>query len=218
MSAKGTTWSNHKYIKVEDGKYYYPDSYEGGRHNANADPNAPTVESREPTGWDTKLFASFEDSLRLENGKLDPQAVQNMLLFGKDESGKAYDNFKVALGKAGIDTSQIDEQSLNLMRYKVVEHYKNEFAKEKAADAAEAPVSQTAKTSKSVKKKKATASVKTTETPKKTEVKTPESSIAKNKVKYAYKANGKIKKEIKHGLIQIPKYEIKPTKLKWNIL
>lgn len=21
MSAKGTTWSNHKYIKVEDGKY-----------------------------------------------------------------------------------------------------------------------------------------------------------------------------------------------------
>lgn len=31
-SAKGSTWENHKYIKRVDGTYYYPDSYEGGRH------------------------------------------------------------------------------------------------------------------------------------------------------------------------------------------
>lgn len=31
-SAKGSTWEKHKYIKSVDGKYYYPDSYEGGRH------------------------------------------------------------------------------------------------------------------------------------------------------------------------------------------
>lgn len=31
-SAKGTTWENHKYIKRINGTYYYPDSYEGGRH------------------------------------------------------------------------------------------------------------------------------------------------------------------------------------------
>lgn len=31
-SAKGTTWEDHKYIKRIDGLYYYPDSYEGGRH------------------------------------------------------------------------------------------------------------------------------------------------------------------------------------------
>lgn len=31
-SAKGTTWEDHKYIKRVDGTYYYPDSYEGGRH------------------------------------------------------------------------------------------------------------------------------------------------------------------------------------------
>jgi hypothetical protein len=31
-SAKGTTWKDHKYIKRIDGTYYYPDSYEGGRH------------------------------------------------------------------------------------------------------------------------------------------------------------------------------------------
>lgn len=31
-SAKGSTWENHKYIKRLNGTYYYPDSYEGGRH------------------------------------------------------------------------------------------------------------------------------------------------------------------------------------------
>lgn len=31
-SAKGSTWENQKYIKRIDGTYYYPDSYEGGRH------------------------------------------------------------------------------------------------------------------------------------------------------------------------------------------
>lgn len=31
-SAKGSTWEEHKYIKRVDGTYYYPDSYEGGRH------------------------------------------------------------------------------------------------------------------------------------------------------------------------------------------
>lgn len=34
-SAKGSTWENHKYIKRIDGTYYYPDSYEGGRHLPN---------------------------------------------------------------------------------------------------------------------------------------------------------------------------------------
>lgn len=31
-SAKGSTWEEHKYIKRINGTYYYPDSYEGGRH------------------------------------------------------------------------------------------------------------------------------------------------------------------------------------------
>lgn len=31
-SAEGSVWEKHKYLKRIDGKYYYPDSYEGGRH------------------------------------------------------------------------------------------------------------------------------------------------------------------------------------------
>lgn len=36
-SAKGSTWEEHKYIKRVDGTYYYPDSYEGGRHLSDGD-------------------------------------------------------------------------------------------------------------------------------------------------------------------------------------
>lgn len=36
-SAKGSTWENHKYIKRLNGTYYYPDSYEGGRHLPDGD-------------------------------------------------------------------------------------------------------------------------------------------------------------------------------------
>lgn len=38
-SAKGSTWEEHKYIKRIDGTYYYPDSYEGGRHLPDSEKN-----------------------------------------------------------------------------------------------------------------------------------------------------------------------------------
>lgn len=31
-SAKGSVWERHKYIKKENGVYYYPNNYKGGRH------------------------------------------------------------------------------------------------------------------------------------------------------------------------------------------
>lgn len=31
-SAKGSTWEKHKYVKVVNGNYYYPNGYSGGRH------------------------------------------------------------------------------------------------------------------------------------------------------------------------------------------
>lgn len=128
MSAKGTTWEKHKYVKVEDGKYYYPDGYEGGRHVGS---DKETVESNEPKGWEDSLYTEFERNLAKNGALLDPKSVQQLLLFGKDNSGKGYDNFAIALSKAGIDTSKIDQNSLNLMRYKVLEHYKKEFNEEK---------------------------------------------------------------------------------------
>lgn len=67
-SAKGSTWEEHKYIKRIDGTYYYPDSYEGGRHlsslktdNVDSDNNDSTSDSETK-----KLSDSDVESLALE--------------------------------------------------------------------------------------------------------------------------------------------------------
>lgn len=46
-SAKGSTWEDHKYIKRIDGTYYYPDSYEGGRHLPDGEKSAQNEEPPE---------------------------------------------------------------------------------------------------------------------------------------------------------------------------
>lgn len=46
-SAKGSTWEEHKYLKRIDGTYYYPDSYEGGRHLSDLEDKKKTDESKE---------------------------------------------------------------------------------------------------------------------------------------------------------------------------
>lgn len=48
-SAKGSSWKDHKYIKRKDGTYYYPDSYEGGRHL-----DSDTSKSSEKSGDEEK--------------------------------------------------------------------------------------------------------------------------------------------------------------------
>jgi len=131
-SAKGTQWDEdkRKYIKVEDGKYYYPDSYEGGRHLPKGE--KPDASTGEPAGWESKFYNEFESNLNRIGGKLDPKQIQELLLFGKNSDGSKWDNFAVALAEhAGIDADKIDPNVLNAMRYKVVEHYKKEFEKEK---------------------------------------------------------------------------------------
>lgn len=133
-SAKGTSWKTHKYIKVENGKYFYPADYKGGRHISDKN-KQDIIESKEPAGWENKFYSEFESNLKRIGKELSPAEIQEMLLFGKNSDGSKYDNFQVALAEmAGIDADKIDPQSLNLMRYKVVEHYRQKFKKEKGED------------------------------------------------------------------------------------
>ena len=135
-SAKGSSWEKHDYIKVIDGKYYYPDSYEGGRHlpkdRRQLQQEAIKETAGEPAGWEAKFYGEWEKNLKDMGGKLDPKALQEMLMFGKDENGKGYDNFAVALAKmAGIDAGKIKPEVLNRMRLRAIEHYEQQFEKEK---------------------------------------------------------------------------------------
>lgn len=52
-SAKGSTWEDHKYIKRIDGTYYYPDSYEGGRHLPDGEKSSSNDKEKE-TSEETK--------------------------------------------------------------------------------------------------------------------------------------------------------------------
>lgn len=135
-SAKGSSWEKHDYIKVIDGKYYYPDSYEGGRHlpkdRRQLQQEAIKETAGEPAGWESKFYGEWEKNLKGMGGKLDPKALQEMLMFGKDENGKGYDNFAVALAEmAGIDADKIKPEVLNRMRLRAIEHYEQQFEKEK---------------------------------------------------------------------------------------
>lgn len=135
-SAKGSQWEKHDYIKVIDGKYYYPDSYEGGRHlpkdRRQLQQEAIKETAGEPAGWESKFYGEWEKNLKDMGGKLDPKALQEMLMFGKDENGKGYDNFAVALAEmAGIDADKIKPEVLNRMRLRAIEHYEKEFEQEK---------------------------------------------------------------------------------------
>lgn len=56
-SAKGSTWEEHKYIKRVDGTYYYPDSYEGGRHL----PDSEKGESDKETMSKDDILTKLED-------------------------------------------------------------------------------------------------------------------------------------------------------------
>lgn len=245
-SAKGTQWdeANRKYIKVEDGKYYYPDDYKGGRHLPKDE--KPDASTGEPAGWESKFYSEFESNLNRIGGKLDPKQIQELLLFGKNSDGSKWDNFAVALAEhAGIDSDKIDPNVLNAMRYKVVDHYKKEFEKEKENFDKEGNRISNKKSSKSSKSEKlkdsksakSTKSTKSTKKEKKQDLaidkvdksramhapKNPKDSsshwseVAANrkKIQNIYTKQGRNKNgSVKHG-IEIPRYVIRPTGIHW---
>lgn len=135
-SAKGSQWEKHDYIAVKDGKYYYPDDYEGGRHlpkdRRQLQQEAIKETAGEPKGWEQAFYGEWEKNLKSTGGKLDPKTLQEMLMFGSNKDGSKYDNFAVALAEmAGIDADKIKPEVLNRMRLRAIEHYEKEFEQEK---------------------------------------------------------------------------------------
>lgn len=62
-SAKGSTWDDHKYIKKIDGTYYYPDSYEGGRHLSDSkEENKEEFDASKAATEFNKFFKSLSDA------------------------------------------------------------------------------------------------------------------------------------------------------------
>lgn len=64
-SAKGSEWEEHEYIEEVDGKYYYPDSYEGGRHISDLKGSSKMEKSRYTDG-----DKDFDDKNLSENNRV----------------------------------------------------------------------------------------------------------------------------------------------------
>lgn len=82
-SAKGSEWEEHKYIKKIDGDYYYPDSYEGGRHLPDGDGGSSGESSKESdneskSSEDTGTSRAGSDKFREALEKVSGRSVANL--------------------------------------------------------------------------------------------------------------------------------------------
>lgn len=118
-SAKGSTWKEHKYIKRIDGTYYYPDSYEDGRHLPKKKEEAGGGGSEEKLeDWEKTLYEDIDNTLKRNPGLFDPKNITN------DEE---FQDFKLTLGEfAGIDADELSSEEIERMRKKVYDHYNKE--------------------------------------------------------------------------------------------
>lgn len=103
-SAKGSTWEEHKYIKRIDGTYYYPDSYEGGRHLPDGEKRKASSDEKD------KDKLSSEEASKL-NQKVYEDLISGHLYL--DDDVKDFKKFKEMLEESyGIDASKYKDSDL----------------------------------------------------------------------------------------------------------
>lgn len=73
-SSEGSSWKEHKYIKRVDGTYYYPDSYEGGRHL----PDGGKEKSMEDELFEKLKNSSDKDIGKMLRGSFDKVLLEQM--------------------------------------------------------------------------------------------------------------------------------------------
>ena len=129
-SAKGSTWNDHKYIKRIDGTYYYPDSYEGGRHLPKGSSDSGDKDDKEKesknskdsggTGlerWERMFYKDVASTLSRNPGLFDV----------KDLTDDDWQDFELTLAEfGGLDTDSMTKDEIEKLRKKVAEHYSDE--------------------------------------------------------------------------------------------
>lgn len=136
-SAKGSTWEDHKYVQRVDGTYYYPDSYQGGRHisdlkgsasdskSDNKDENKPESEKLE--SWEKKFYSAVNKTMREKTGLF---GVKDLSEIASDD----YQDFRKTLSDFGVDTRKLSREEVERMRQKVSKHYGKKEDEEKLSD------------------------------------------------------------------------------------
>lgn len=118
-SSEGSSWKNHKYIKRVDGTYYYPDSYEGGRHLP-----------------DGEKYKSMEDELfeKLKNSS--DKDIGQMLSGSFD---------KVLLEQMGVDWAKLPKEEVDRMQRNLIDRFEEKTESNSKIDLSENDVEKLAK-------------------------------------------------------------------------
>ena len=117
-SSEGSSWKKHKYIKRVDGTYYYPDSYEGGRHL----PDGEKEKSMEDELFEKLKNSSDKDNSKIDLSKNDVEKLAKEVIRGnfgngqerKDLLGENYEEIQKRVnelmkGSAGSKTIPSDK-------------------------------------------------------------------------------------------------------------
>ena len=118
-SSEGSSWKKHKYIKRIDGTYYYPDSYEGGRH-------LPDEEKKK--SMEDELFEKLTNSSDKDVGK--------MLRASFD---------KVLLEQMGVDWTKLPKEEVDRMQRNLIDRFKEKTESNSKIDLSENDIENLAK-------------------------------------------------------------------------
>lgn len=115
-SAKGSEWKNHKYIKKSDGKYYYPDSYKGGRHINKAKWSGWLSSNKQngtlPTEKDKKMTEAQKKSDELELKELKEMERTDTINKLSDLTGmkeESFDKLITIANTKGVNSDEYKE-------------------------------------------------------------------------------------------------------------
>ena len=130
-SAKGSTWEDHKYIKVDDGVYYYPDGYEGGRHLPDGEKADSKDKSKGDAGmqdWENKIHQHVAGIIDSHPELFKSGAdVSNAILAPANTQA-----FKNTLKAFGLEPDKMSESELNQVRSKIAGYYSDAVADAKS--------------------------------------------------------------------------------------
>lgn len=125
-SAKGSTWEEHKYIKRDDGVYYYPDGYEGGRHLGDGE-KADSKDKGNGSGledWEKKIHQHVAGIVEAH-----PELFKTTADISKAILAPANTQaFKNTLKAFGLDPDKMSESELNKVRSKIAGYYSDTVA------------------------------------------------------------------------------------------
>lgn len=152
-SAKGSTWEKHKYVKVIDGVYYYPNTYEKGRK----------IESL----LKKKNLKSLKDDGELKTGKLVDLKKKGKKELSDEDKKKRRKRINrlakdVISGKYGVGQERMDKLG---KKYSRVQNRVNQMllgkdAAKRIADRKKAQAASSSSTKKLSTKKKTTVTKK----------------------------------------------------------